>query len=512
MQKPYNPEAYSRFIHLVNIWWRGLEQMMKDIIARGNKPVLIALSRKMPRFMDWFRENFPKLVGARLDLSILDKAELTTELAIPFIWINGETDNLEFIILDDIIIHGTSLRSVASDLHFLTGKKSHVSCIMRLKDADGGDFISDKEYGYISQVSVLEAYPLIDIIADIVEKSELPIDMEFPIFSIECKNDAFAGSVFSMIKSNLEEDGVMVYDIGKNGDRFSSNIPYSRIPGRNNDFAKLRFFYKGDRVVFESISPMLFSQSELTSLDSDIFHNSLYANIWNLTTVFIRGFLRNFRPEKNFLGWEKLKVSFHRSLCVWASYLYSLSAYSMNAESFLPPAISHKDVRLSYKDLRFVLGQSQVNMIEYLLNLAVRNLSYDTSLKSKVVSLPVSFSPSAFSDDLGTLRVRAALASDNAAQVCRIIFSFQHFANPQFSNEFLYLERLFFGETYDSLVDSCEPFVSGPHLSTDIHQWIDESIDAGYVIPKYESVKDKDGSIYWRRYFHAGIRKMRNKK
>lgn len=129
--------SYSQFVHLVNIWWTNLEHMISAIHARGNKPVLIALSRKMPRFMDWFREKFCKETGIDLDLSILDKVELTTELAIPFIWANDETDNLEFIILDDIIIHGTSLRYVAGDLHFLTNRKSHVSCIMRRMNAEG---------------------------------------------------------------------------------------------------------------------------------------------------------------------------------------------------------------------------------------------------------------------------------------------------------------------------------------------------------------------------------------
>ena len=47
-------------------------------------------------------------------------------------------------------------------------------------------------------------------------------------------------------------------------------------------------------------------------------------------------------------------------------------------------------------------------------------------------------------------------------------------------------------------------YESGTDLIIEIHKWIDEKVDLGIVIPKYEQSSDPQGRNYWKRYFRAG--------
>ena len=96
----------EKFIQQVKDWWIKLFTHIKETQDQGKKPILIALSRKMPRFIEWFKSAKEFEDGP--DRNILNDLEITTELALPFI-LCGEDKNsdlLEFIIVDDIIIHG----------------------------------------------------------------------------------------------------------------------------------------------------------------------------------------------------------------------------------------------------------------------------------------------------------------------------------------------------------------------------------------------------------------------
>lgn len=69
------------------------------------------------------------------------------------------------------------------------------------------------------------------------------------------------------------------------------------------------------------------------------------------------------------------------------------------------------------------------------------------------------------------------------------------------------IERFKFGESYESLLEKLRPkffFPKKGELELRIYKWIDEKIDMGIVVPKYEPSVDEYGRTYWRRYFRAG--------
>lgn len=505
--------AFAYIKDRVESWAYRLFSMIEDIEKRGYKPMLIALSRKMPRFLDWVIETRANGVLPANIVKVISDVELTTELAIPFIFQSTDTSKYEFIILDDIIIYGSTLRNVSDDLYLLTNKESHVSCILRRQHTGYVRRVIQKEYEDIPETDEKEVESFIDSISTIVEEKQLPIDLEFPIFSIEEDGThTYPRMVESIVKESFIH-GIQTYIIGKNGSRFSMNLSSRDTVGSNNDFSKFRFFQKtgidnSKSLAFEVISPMVIAKSDLLSLSQNLFEEEAYEHIWTVTTYGIRSYLYTLTPTEHFLKWDILKTNFARTLCVWASYLYSLSTYIKNASKIIPQYL-RKKVLLRYEDLELVMGKVEASSIYPVLVSLIENEIVAVSFKDKVSDLPQSFSPRAFENELQTSKIISAFLSESVTDIFTDIFRYQHYSNPKFSNKYISFERPFFGETYDSLEESYKTNFAGPEYYIALHQWVDENIDMGYVVPKYEVVISKSGSHYWKRYFHPGIRKFK---
>lgn len=69
------------FDEKIRAWWEELYLNLSVILDDHHTPVIVALSRKMPRFIEWFKRNYAYLEG----VDLLDSIEITSELAIPFI-------------------------------------------------------------------------------------------------------------------------------------------------------------------------------------------------------------------------------------------------------------------------------------------------------------------------------------------------------------------------------------------------------------------------------------------
>jgi hypothetical protein len=57
-------------------------------------------------------------------------------------------------------------------------------------------------------------------------------------------------------------------------------------------------------------------------------------------------------------------------------------------------------------------------------------------------------------------------------------------------------------ESFASLIESFRiRYKDLSDISQNIYQWIDETIDKGLIVPRYERVMDESGNAYWKRYF-----------
>lgn len=492
-------------------WWFNLENMIEEILYLGKTPVLVALSRKMPRFFEWFKYHFREESKLKFDLSILQNVELTTELALPFIYTSDKWHQKSFIILDDTIIHGTSLRDVSSIIYHLTGEKPRLSCICRSEKAHIGNYVRAIDF---LRIPILNQYALnsfCDFVSDKVASHQLPIDMEFPIFRIKNPDSPQNNNddLYVHLRNNILLDGVYdSYNTDKYGDTFTAEVPKFKTTGVNVDFAKFRFFKRYDEILIESLSPMVLQEQWITDPEGKIFSSNLYRTLWDQTAYPINLYLKDIDSQYSSVSLN-IRQGFVRSLCVWANYLLSLSSFVINRQEIIPSDINYS-LKLSKDDLSLILGSETCNKVYSSLSDIINAGIPSFSEKIKLSGVPDSFSPNNFRIDLFTWKIKASVISESLDELMREIFNYQHYSNKHFVNASRSYERYFFGESFESLRKiATDSRISG-NVTNGINIWIDKNIDNGYIIPKYEGIKSKYGEKIWRRYFHAGIRKFKD--
>lgn len=484
-------------------WWSHLKFILKDVAEMDYKPIIIAISRKMPRFLEWFRSEAYKIDTFFADANILDDIEITTELAIPFLYVKEDMDDYEFIILDDSLIHGSTMKRVSEMLYSLSGKTSRLSSILINGTIDCPDYVFLPDWIKTLKGTLDEIVKLTDVISELVESTCLPIDMEFPIFNIkERRLNYQIAKTYSYIRF---KNGF--YEVGNSPERFSINLGSEESVGFNNEFSKVRFFKSSEELKVEVFSPNIFSEDQLKRDGNSIFGSgNLYARAWDIVTLKLRQMLTT---KSDYLI-NSYSVIYHetvKSLCMWLNYLYSIACFTFNVKRIFKVSDVSR-IFLSKKDLDYILGNSMGNEIYPLLCMIIISKQSAYCKLPMPLRVPDSFAPSVFSQELERVKFTKALTSSDPSELLQGIFSYGHFTNPKFDNPHLAKERLYFGETFHSIVALFKLKLNTRWDIRCISAWIDLNIDKGYLVPRYECVKSIDGNIYWRRFFHSGARKF----
>ncbi|MDE7100286.1 MAG: hypothetical protein K2O05_00345, partial [Anaeroplasmataceae bacterium] len=355
----------EEFIQQVKDWWIKLFTHIKETQDQGKKPILIALSRKMPRFIEWFKSAKEFEDGP--DRNILNDLEITTELALPFI-LCGEDKNsdlLEFIIVDDIIIHGSTLRNISNCLYYVTKRIPYVSCIALHKKASIPKSVNVQNLVGMKQLSQQEVDEFVKTVAKIVETNQLPIDLEFPIFRTE--SDITSDEVekkWDELSKIEDTDSCTSYQVGDLGNRICI------IPKTGNfniyvpDFTKFRFYKKEadagnpSHIQLEVFAPTILNEYMLTSTTQELFTADMYKKLWEDTTSDIRKKIADLRKESSPECFD-VTVNYTRSLCVWANFILSFCYYKFY-KSKLESEQGLKDIlkgyEISQENLRLILG------------------------------------------------------------------------------------------------------------------------------------------------------------
>lgn len=512
-----NKITSEEFDQLVNEWLERLSIHIGDIVNQKRTPILIALSRKMPRFIDWVKTS------GRYEKAIcLNEFEITTELALPFILCGKNSDSLEFIIVDDIIIHGSTLRNVSNCLYYITKRKPRVSCIVLHENAAIPDSVTVQDILEMEHLSQGEVDSFVKFVANIVEKHQLPLDLEFPIF--RTKSDIPNSEIekkWSELTKIVETNSCTSYQIGGlEGDRICI------VPNTSNfniyvpDFTKFRFYKKKANtgitsIMLEVFAPTILNEFMLTATNQDLFTADKYNELWNNTTLDIRRKITELRKESSPECFD-VTVNYTRSLCVWANYILSFSYYkflksNLDSEQNLNNLL--EGYKISLENLRLVLGNEiAISVLETLES--ILDSSDDMNVVQQVSGkVPDSFAPEELESTLNALKGKLSSEAKHIEHVMSGIIRFQHYSNDLFSTSPFNFKRIFFGESTESFYQS----LSSPYLDKNfddqkklklLNQWIDEKIDSGVIVPKFERIGMDDGAIIWRRFFHAGLNRL----
>lgn len=504
-------DSAERFVdEAIEKWWTVLAGRILLIKESGRTPVLIALSRKMPRFMEWLRQSF---LPSRQDLpeaGVLDGCELTTELSIPFrVTLPGEFSTHSYILLDDIIIHGTTLRSVAADIELLShvlGVKAecYLSCIFIYRRPTlMPACVSTEDIDGLEQLDLERTKTVVARIAGFLREDNLPLDMEYPILRV---TDAHARSGMSVdyVYGHFQSCGPTYSYIGRWGNTATAVFERERQPA-NSDFAKVRFFLSNNSVSFEIFAPYTLPDFLSRDVSVRIFSNEDYAALWEETVGPVIRFARDHERMFDAVNGEALRRNMSRSLAVWANYLLSLSYLAGECDGIIPPSLENLfDVADSDVDLIIGAGFRKKVVASIRKILKEKTTEHNLLLLNETGGTDW-FAPEPLTAEYKLLKAREAARCENAKQVLAGIFQFQNYANPEHEKPQYHHERLFYGETFASLSKACSPYFKGPDTENEINRWVDDQIDNGAVVPKYELFISDEGQRRWRRFFHAGL-------
>lgn len=496
-------DKYSTlFDEKVREWWDALYFHILDIREDGRTPIIVALSRKMPRFIDWFKNNYSQLEGVQ----ILDEVEVTSELAIPFIFAYDNVSEKDFILVDDVMIHGDTMVQTALELKLLLSNASNS------EKANTGLKISvvatHHDAGIIAHKDGTLRQEEIDVLVDDVSKAigdDLPIDFEFPIFVSRQRinSEAFnrrLESVFKKECSSLDaeclNDSVRLCDLSKGLICFNKEAVADIA---DVDFLKCRFFDKKDTIAFEIFSPAVLSGYDLTER-SELYSNQIYQRLWNSSTKKVTDTFRNAKSSEEMMAAIILRKSFERSLCVWANYLLAISVYNKILADGIDSEFP-RDFALSKKELSWILGRKLTEIIWNDLESIIMHKEISAIAQTEIDGVPTVYCPDEFKSMIESTKGRLVVESSSAEEMLSGVFKIQHYTNPVFTKSVF--RRYNIGETYMSLWDMMNRFVKDSDEK--IHNWIDGMIDNGRIIPRYAVVQGANGMNYWRRFFHTGI-------
>lgn len=494
-------------------WWTKLVRRIGSIKESGRTPVLVALSRKMPRLLEWIRKSYiPSLPDDRKlpDPELVYSCEITTELSIPF---RASEENIfakeSYILVDDIIIHGSSLHSIATELELLakTTAGGRLDCYLSTI------FLSKLTYSFPLSVNINDIYELEpldikqtkEVVAELTKKirtSNLPIDLEFPILRVVA--DIAAAESEDLVDEVSEAfrgvNPAMTYK-GKWGNT-ASLIFDNKFINSLQDFAKIRFFKSCEGYCFEVFAPSILPNFIMENQRMQIFSADDYNRVWKAVMQPMFEFIKE--NSKMFLEAQgaNLFENMGRSAAVFANYLLSLSFYTARCSEIIPEEI-RRNLSVGVQDLILILGKHYAEeIVDEVGKIIGSNTSSEILLK-QYDSVLASFAPEDFRGQYDLLKAESAAQADDFSEVLVKIFNFQNFTNPLYSEPQYAATRQYYGETYTSLLKACGPYYEDLYVK--VNRWIDDQIDNGAVIPKYELFISSDGPMLWRRFFHAGL-------
>lgn len=472
----------------------NLQRYLSGILSRDKVPIIITMSRKMARIMEWLQisgmANIPR------------NAVVTSEYALPLCMdklMDKYNGNVEALITDDIINTGRSVESVAACVMFYTKQKPKVLPLVSRKS--DGNF----EYCEMLVSNVIYGNNIIDYCiernVENILSVGLPLDMEFPCMEIKMSKGWNKGlDVEDMLKGAFPQ--CSVYGVSHNIKRKDSYVTitnYSVLFDKNknnmyvsSDFSKLRFFIGDDRLTIVAYSPRTIDES--TPIREKIFKDNQLQKLWN---VIIDGSNNDFQAENQ----EIIKSVYkNKSLSevVMLNYLYSFAFLKYNIKNIsnmlngvgiaMQCSIDSRSLMLLVSSVKSGDIADMLNSVLYSdcnVDLDFDNLVFPLEENEVSVDCKESYETN------NTLRLFKCATVEEGVSV---IFRNQ--------SKFL-LNGKYAYESFSSLMNKLALHITSDDMLEKIHRCVDFMIDDASVTPTYVA-KKVNGQTFWKRMFSAG--------
>lgn len=523
------------------LWTKYLCRLVESSISRGLNVVIIVIARKMARLFEYYTLNNPHLKNLLENNS--DSISVITEHAIPTTLSGASSEDTEVFVIDDFIVYGDTVETISENVYFLSGIKPKIIAIGASQKANvkpmAGDLVFPNPKAENSEeksciISSKQIYAFTARNSHNILSLKKPIDLEHTIFEMSLTKLQYASAIANMKDWAREVfPNSIVYEIrhkipNTQDEAVSITVcmdPYiERI--RNNDFNKFRFFIGDSKLRIVSYSPNIWEDNELLS-DNELFTYSELNVAWKEYCSELNNIIFTQRTKENdvFEGMFERQFKLRLELCrvVWANYLKSfenalifkdeLERLATKIIIVETPGLTDSNVQsqnlleIDQSNLEWLLGKKLRPVIYKLLRDSLfRDVSDCIVSRSSDYGLESnSLLPENELERYNSEKASLALMCPSVDTTLSLIFH-KLWTEYGLINYKDGEERIRIGENFQSLAKYLRPIYNSTELNENINRWIDERIDLGIVVPKYEYTYATLGRRIWRRYFRPGER------
>lgn len=506
----------AQFYAYVEKWSEDLAMLIAKLRSEEKDVYLIALSRKMPRFLHWVTcTSLIKADKLREELRH-SNVHLITELAIPLVCaVTYKTNEEKFegIVIDDAVIYGATVNKAGKDWLAFSGKRPYYSAVFQLVDTSVSSiFEEESKRGVLLSLSNL--FKALRFISKAIVSASLPVDIEYPIVNIDAPYD----QVKNFIKENLKDNGS--YEVKATIDTVEANsftilLPEEEVKKYNNDFAKIRLFPAGDSDNSCKMEIIAANEVSVKSLNNkDYFKDEPYIKLWNTVRDILT--IESSEVEEQEVPYKEYYIAtdgrvvdaIELLLMVWANYLLSLSSFFRHYNHLIPQNIKPS---ICPSDLELILGKDMTEAVLPQITALFGDPKVSSSERADA-KLPILKIDSRITESYCKIINESIDPEFDLDRSLNEIFSASHFTSNLYSllesNDHVRMHNAI-GETFDSIPIHLKAKVKNdPNLMSKIHQWIDKRIDESRIAPKYARVISGDGEWHYRRFFFSGTNEI----
>jgi hypothetical protein len=180
---------------------------------------------------------------------------------------------------------------------------------------------------------------------------------------------------------------------------------------------------------------------------------------------------------------------------VWANYLFSLSAF-IRCKANIESAGTLK-FEVDYSDLSLILGNELAKEIEPRLNQLILSNEVSPS-KRELLKIPACMINPGLLGSYKIQKYRVVFNERTVEGALNRIFGLLRYISSRSSGTEGFVTPQ---ETYESIFEALSMRFDLSEIVGDVYKWVDQKVDEGVIIPRYERVAGANGFHYWRRFF-----------
>lgn len=484
-------ESYeAKYQQLLKDFGSNLQRFFMGVLSKNKIPVIITMSRKMARIMDWLR-----LTGT---ISFPRNAIVISEYAVYFCLgklMIQHKGQIEVLITDDIVNTGTSISRIAACIAAHTKRKSFVLPIIKRMGCGQIEYCEQ-----VIQDEPLDNDFINYCIGRNVENimlSGMPLDMEFPIIETSLSTKSVnAVNVEDALKRAFPDCTVYSSTHDINGktlknysvlfDKYKNNLYVS------SDFSKLRIFVSNEKMRIEAYSPQTINESVFTR--EQLFNDKNLSTLWNCVKDGAGNIVNN--EDANVLAaFNDNKVL---SEIVMLNYLYSFVFLKQNIKNvniFFNLMNIESQCNIDSHSLALLVSPDKSEeMVKVLNSVLYSELGINLGMENLLYSLD---------DNEVSADIKDSYESNNTLHLLQCLTIEEGMAEIFHNQSKTLLKGKYAYESFASLTNKLTLHVKSDSVLEKVHRCMDFMIDDASVTPAYVT-KRRDGNIFWKRMFRAG--------